>query len=433
MRNCPSRHRILSATGALVIALVLSIQALGAETVLHSFAGPPTDGATPVGSLVRDNLGNLYGTTYTGGTHGAGTVFKIDSSNQETILHNFTGGPDGGFPAASLVFDNAGRLYGTAACGGNSSCSGGVGGNGVVFTLAPAGSFSVLYIFKGGANGDGSRPFAPLIFTLGNLYGTTAHGGIGNCATATGSGCGIIFTLTPSGNETVLYRFTGGADGGRPLAPLVFDQGSFYGTTFTGGQFQAGTLFKLDTSNSQSVIHHFTGGADGGFPTAGLITDSAGQLYGTATCGGSSQCIRGAGGSGVVFVQPLSGAYQVLYTFQANGVGGANPNAGMVFSLTGNLYGTTFAGGHSGCNTNGTAGCGVVFKLQPVSHLYTRVYAFTGGADGGNPYAGLILGAGLQMESFEPPKKGACTGACGATMHGGIGGAGVAFQVTPVQ
>ena len=240
MRNRQPRYGIVSATMVLVIALTLSIQALGAETVLHSFAGPPTDGANPVGGLVRDNLGNLYGTTYTGGTHGAGTVFKIDTLNQETVLHNFTGGPDGGFPAASLVFDNSGRLYGTAACGGNSSCSGGVGGNGVVFTLTTAGSFSVLYVFRGGANADGSRPFAPLIFALGNLYGTTAHGGIGNCATATGSGCGVVFTLTPSGNETVLYRFTGGADGGRPLAPLVFDQAQFlwhdvYGRTISSG------------------------------------------------------------------------------------------------------------------------------------------------------------------------------------------------------
>src|SRR5271169_6628989 len=372
MGNHQPRCGAPSAARILVIALTLSLPVWGAEKVLHSFAGPPNDGANPTGGLISDSAGNFYGTTFTGGANGAGTVFKIDTLNHETVLHNFTGGWDGGFPAASLVIGNSGILYGTATCGGSSTCTAGAGGDGVIFALTPAGSFSVLYTFKGIAVADGSRPFAPLIFASPNLYGTTEHGGTGNCATATGSGCGVVFTLTLSGNETVLHRFAGNTtDGGRPLAPVIFDQGSLYGTTFTGGKFNAGTVFKLNLSNIESVIHHFSGGVDGGFPTAGLIPDTAGQLYGTATCGGSSTCIGGVGGSGVVFVQPPGGRYRVLHTFQANGIGGAHPNAGLVFSATGNLYGTTFAGGQGGCIVNGTTGCGVVFQLQLSPLKYT--------------------------------------------------------------
>jgi hypothetical protein len=189
-------------------------------------------------------------------------------------------------------------------------------------------------------------------------------------------------------------------------------------------------VFKLDPANQENVLHNFTGGTDGGFPTAGLILDGA-NLYGTATCGGIRPCSGGVGGDGVIFDQPLSGTYTVLHTF--TGGDGANPNAGLVLSLKGFLYGTTFAGGLTGCNVSGTKGCGVVFKLQPVTRSYSRVYTFKGGADGANPYAGVVLGAGLEVEHAEPPKKGGCIGACGVTIDGGTSGNGVAYQVTPVQ
>jgi uncharacterized repeat protein (TIGR03803 family) len=432
MRKRRSCFRTIFAITTLSAILALSFRAWGTEKVLHTFAGQ--DGAAPYGGLVSDAAGNLYGTTFSGGKFDAGTVFKLDASKKytETVLHDFTGGGDGGFPAAALVLDSSGNLYGTATCGGSSTCNGGAGGNGVVFALTPSAGgydFEVLYIFQG--NSDGSRPFAPLIDVSGVLYGTTENGGTGNCSGGNGSGCGVVFQLTASGKETILYSFTGNLDGGLPLAPLLYVQGALYGTTFSGGQDGAGTVFELDASSNESVLHSFTGGKDGGFPTAGLTIDSGGNLYGTASCGGGKvKCSGGVGGDGVVFVQPIAGKYAVLHRFK--GGDGANPSAGLVFNEAGNLYGTTFAGGLNGCDNNGFSGCGVVFKLEPSSKAYKRLYAFKGGTDSGNPYAGLILGG--PAAPLGPPGKGGCTAACvlGTTTGADApGGAGTVFGVQP--
>jgi uncharacterized repeat protein (TIGR03803 family) len=260
--------------------IVYELQADGNEVVLHTFRGSP-DGQAPYGELTRAPDGALFGTTRLGG-NGQGTVFKISPAGKESILHSFSGG-DGANPYGGVIRDRAGNLYGTTYIGGSS-------GNGVVFKLAPDGTETLLYNFTGGA--DGGNPIAPLILdSAGNLYGTTSFGGIASN--------GVVFKVSPSGTETVLYSFTGMPDGSAPVAPLARDAaGNLYGTTNLGGASDRGAVFKLDMDNNETVLYSFTGGKDGSYPEAGLYTDRAGNLYGTSAGDGRSN-------AGAVFeIQP---------------------------------------------------------------------------------------------------------------------------------
>jgi uncharacterized repeat protein (TIGR03803 family) len=330
------------------------------ESVLYRFSGG-ADGNGPIGGLIFDAAGDLYGTTLFGGASGSGTVFKMkpnaDGSWTESVLHTFTGA-DGANPWASLVFDMAGNLYSTTA-------SGGAFGNGVVFMLAPNSdgtwTETVLHSFAGA---DGSFPVSPLIFdTAGNLYGTTFQGG---SFTRCGRGCGIVFKLTPNSDgswtESVLHSFTSGA-GKRPFAGVIFDAaGNLYGTATTGQKLGNGAVFKLtpnsDGSWTESVLHNFTGGGDGSYPYAGLTPDAAGNLYG-ATAGGGGAYTQCSIGCGTVFkLTPNSdGSWteSVLHAFQAKPA--ANPYAGVVLDKAGHLYGTTISCG-STCP-------GAVFEVTP--------------------------------------------------------------------
>lgn len=200
----------------------------GVETVLYSFAGG-SDGAFPFSSLLRDVNGDLYGTTTFGGTSGQGTVFKLNTSGVETVVYSFTGGTDGGIPAAGLVSDNHGNLYGTAS-------QGGAYGHGTVFEISSAGQFTVLHGFQG--NPDGALPAAVLVLdNKGNIFGTTNSGGTFDS--------GTVFEITSTRTEKVLYSFTGGADGGHPNSALLLDKGELFGTTFDGGASGLGTVFSL--------------------------------------------------------------------------------------------------------------------------------------------------------------------------------------------
>src|ERR1039457_6417121 len=334
----------------------------GNETVRYSFPSP-ADGSYPSpGGVIRDSAGNLYGTTELGGQAGAGVVYRLDPSGNETVLYTFTGGADGSEPVAGVIRDSAGNLYGTTQRGG---ATGGFAVSGVVYKLDPAGNETVLYTFAGGA--DGSGPWAGVIRdSAGNLYGTTQRGGT--------AGFGVVYKLDPSGNETVLYTFTGGADGSGPIAGVIRDSaGNLYGTTYGGGTASRGVVYKLDPAGHQAVLYTFTGGADGGYPWAGVIRDSAGNLYGTTNGGGTAS-------RGVVYKLDPAGHQTVLYTF-TGGADGGYPWAGVIRDSAGNLYGTTLGGGR--------AGAGVVYKLDSTGHE-TVLYTFTGGADGGFPYAGVI-------------------------------------------
>jgi len=354
---------------------------VGNETVLYSFTGTNGDGAQPTAGLIMDSAGNLYGTTQFGGVTscfsdrippGCGTVFKLDPSGNETVLHSFTGtNGDGANPAASLIMDSAGNLYGTTQFGGVTSCSSGSfvpPGCGTVFKLDPSGHETVLYSFTL-TNGDGANPAASLIMdSAGNLYGTTQLGGItsGNCPNSGTNttapppvGCGTVFKLDPSEHETVLYSFTlTNGDGAQPVAGLIMDSaGNLYGTTPFGGVTSSsscsgpppagcGTVFKLDPSGHETLLHSFTGtNGDGAQPVAGLIMDSAGNLYGTV-----------AASAGTVFRLEPSGHETVLHSFTGS-PDGEDPVAGVIMDSAGNLYGTTYGGG--------SAGDGTVFRLEP--------------------------------------------------------------------
>jgi uncharacterized repeat protein (TIGR03803 family) len=217
---------------------------------------------------------------------------------------------------------------------------------------------TVLYNFTGGADGDGpstNEGNGVVRDSGGNLYGTTANGGEIPCLG--GSGCGVVFKVQPNGVETVLHTFTGTPDGNDPLGGLIPSPSgnAFYGTTWLGGTHGAGTVFKVDVNGNYRVLYNFTpGGADGANPFFNLVRDAAGNLYGVAG-GGSS-------GRGVVFKVDPTGVESVLYNF-TGGADGGGPSGALILDASGNLYGVTGAGGDLTCNP--PAGCGVVFKITP--------------------------------------------------------------------
>lgn len=276
---------------------VFRLEKAGKQTVLHSFDWQ--DGDTPYAALVRDPEGNLYGTTWMGGSsvisQDDGAVFKLDTAGKETRLHSFTGQADGRWPVGPLLRDAQGYLYGTTVFGGDmSTCNG--NGCGVIFKINAAGDETVLYNFTGET--DGSEPGEGLVSDPeGNLYGTTAYGGDLTCSPP--DGCGVVFKVDGNGSETVLYAFSDETgDGYDPIAGLARDSaGNLYGTTYRGGAYGMGTVFEVDTAGNETVLHSFTGGTDGSYPYAGVILDSAGNLYGTTTAGGTELGI----GQGVVF------------------------------------------------------------------------------------------------------------------------------------
>lgn len=229
----------------------------GKETILHSFSGPPDggggDGAFSYDGVIRDTAGNLYGVTFDGGAFGAGVVYKLDTARKETLLYSFARGSGGANPDSVLLLDSQGNLYGTTANGGNSECGG--TGCGVIFELSPrsGGSWTetVLYTFCSLSNcTDGEGPVGPLTRdSSGNLYGVTVFGGAyRNC---NGEACGVVFKLDTSGKETVLHSFTGGADGAFPSGGLTIDaSGNLYGVAEEGGatcftSYTCGVVFKI--------------------------------------------------------------------------------------------------------------------------------------------------------------------------------------------
>lgn len=368
-----------------VLVAASSVQ-VGAQTyrVLYNFKGS-ADGRTPLGGLVRDSAGNLYGTTYSGGVYNAGTVFKLDSMGRETLLYTFSGQADGAYPG-SLIRDPAGNLYGIAAWGGDTSCAVASYGCGTVFELDTTGAFTVLHTFAAGT--DGAVPTGLVRDATGDFYGTTFYGGDMPCPL--GFGCGTVFRLDASGKEAVLYNFTGGTDGEGPIGLTLGSEGSLYGATYYGGDTACGgydgdgcgTVFKVDRTGAEVVLHGFAGGTDGSTPNSELVVDAAGNLYGTTYDGGGAALCPGlfVYGCGTVFRVDASGKETVLYSFGGR-TDGAAPG-GLVGDAAGNLYGT--AGG-------GNFAFGMVFKVDTAG-AETVLHNFTG-KDGAEPAGALTMDA----------------------------------------
>ena len=368
--------------GAAGEGVAYKLDTTGVQTVLYGF--PESGGGYgPNSGVILDGAGNLYGTTPQGGSLGAGVVYRMSAAGHEAVLYSFTGGADGSNPNSGVVRDSAGNLYGT-------TFNGGTFGYGTVYKLDTAGNETVLYTFTGGS--DGSNPYAGVVRdSAGNLYGTTWYGGVG--------GAGVIYQVDASGNETVLYSFTGAPGNARSYSGLYRDSaGNLYGVSYSGGTAGFGAVYKLDTANNYTVLYNFTGGADGRYPYAGVIRDAAGNLYGTTEVGGAYY-------GGVVYKVDTSGNETVLYNF-TGGSDGDYPNGGLIRDSAGNFYGTTTYGGASGF--------GAVYKLDTTNQL-TVLYSFTGAPDGANPQAGVVRDSAGNLY--------------GTTQYGGAGNVGALFKI----
>ncbi len=391
-----SKIRLGAASAALTLVVVLGLGAAAipsaqAQTFndLYNFAGPTLDGGYPYGVLVRDTKGNLYGTASYGGSSYAGTVFEISKTGTETILYNFTGSSDGGYPYAGLVRDAKGNLYGTTEGGGTS-------GYGTVFKVTKKGVETVLWNFTGGTT-DGCYPYQGLVEDkAGNLYGTTE-----SCGT---SGQGTAFKVSKAGKYKVLHSFAGGSsDGAFPIyGNLTMDKtGNIYGVTDSGGADGYGVVYKMNKKGTVTVRYSFAGGStDGCYPLGTVAVDKTGNLYGT-----TESC--GTGGTGTAWKVSKKGTETVLYNFTDGASDGGYPISGVARDTKGNVYGT--------CEVGGASGLGTVFEVSKTGTL-TLLHSFSG-SDGEIPIGGVILDA-----------KG---NVYGTTADGGTDSYGVVWSLTP--
>lgn len=374
-------------------------------------------GQSPWSGPTMDRAGNLYGTTFNGGSSGNGIAYKLTRVGAGWIftpLYSFAGGSDGAHPYAGVTIGPDGAIYGATYYGGGSGCGLGCG---TVYRLAPppttcnstlcAWNETVLYRFNGSA--DGALPFAAVAFDqAGNLYGTTLSGAGNGCG---GNGCGIVYKLTRSGvnwTESIVHTFTGGTDGSSPRAGITLDSaGNLYGTTTLGGNYGYGVVFQMTPSGggwNENVLYTFTGGADGGSPLSGVIFDGLGNLYGGNANDGSAPCKA-------YELSPSGGSWNFTLLYGFTYEQGANCARNLGFDNAGNLYGTT-AGGGSYAN-------GVVFELSHSggSWTYTALHEFTGGDDGEDSYSNIVIDSSGNLY--------------GTASLGGTHGAGVVFQLAP--
>ncbi|MGO8793239.1 MAG: choice-of-anchor tandem repeat GloVer-containing protein [Candidatus Sulfotelmatobacter sp.] len=365
-------------------------------TVIHNFTGANDDGANPYAGPTLNSSGDLYGTTYTGGAFGAGSVYELSPSGSEwnySTLYSFFGESDGDGPAFGALALYHGALFGTTEGGGYL---------GVAFKVGmteTAWHEAVMHSF--GLGTDGNEPIGGVVFDqAGNFYGTTLLGGA--------YGNGTVYEVTPSGVERVLYSFTGRQGAVNPAAAVALDaDGNIYGTTSFGGAYGVGAIYELSPSGStysEKVLYSFEGRKDGQNPLGGLILDTAGNLYGGTFDGGIK-------GGGIVYELSHSGgswSFTPLYSF-SGGYGG--PYNKLTFDAKGNLYGTTMG--------EGANGFGQVFRLTPDNGAweFTDLYDFSDGSDGGDPYGSVAVDS--QGNIF------------GTTNIGGSANRGVMFEIKP--
>lgn len=351
------------------------------ESVVYSFVGGGSDGAFPNSPLLNVN-GTFYGTTNQGGTSDFGTVYYVTPTGTERVVHSFAGGSsDGEAPDAPLV-DVKGTLYGTAYGGGTDTY-------GVVYKITKSESESVIYNFAGGAH-DGEYPVSGLAVVGDKLYGTTLNGG-----SSSGSGNGIVYSVTTGGTETLRHDFNG-THGANPDASVTDLKGTLYGTTSSGGASGDGTVFSISKKGAFTVVHNFAG-SDGSEPECAL-TALGKDLYGMTVMGGTSNF-------GTVFEITSAGKEVVLHSFTGT-PDGEYPYYGALLDVKGTLYGTT--------NGGGTNGVGTVFSITK-SGKEKVIYSFAGGGDGEYPDASLIDYGGTLY---------------GTTYGGGAYGNGTVFSIT---
>lgn len=401
------------------------------EWVLYSFPTNGSQGEHPMGNLVADGAGNLYGTAFQGGSANWGAVYELvrpvppKKTWTETVLYSFAGSPDGGQPEGGLVFDKAGNLYGTTNKGGASDA-------GTVFELiapgTPGGAWteSVLHNFQP-VSGDGGSPETGLTWDhSGNLIGVTELGGVNGRFSCTGS-CGTVFQLSPPSTpggawtETIIQDFEYGQGAYPRGTPVVAANGILYGTTYGGGLNHEGVIYRLAPPATPGgawayrVLHAFTGGFDGQSPRGPLVLHGSGVLYGTSLGGGAYE-----GGMVFQFVPPtvVGGAWteNVLCSFGFATGDGISPSANVIFDSAGSIYGITIAGG--------AANGGTVFRCSPPaspsgSWTETILHSFGEGnaKDGVLPSGGLIFG-----------KNGVLFG---ATQIGGSNSEGAVYGIVP--
>lgn len=358
-------------------------------TVLHNFTNGG-DGANPYAGVTMDRAGNLYGTASYGGSSGDGTVFKVTHSGSGWTLnplYTFRGGSqgDGEVPLARVVFGPDNALYGTTEAGGTL-------GAGTVFRLAPGPTAcktalcpwteTVLHNFEGGPH-DGSAPaYGDLVFdSMGNIYDTTVAGGLSDTGSCNDFSCGVAYEVSPSNGgwtESVIFYFSGGPPVGFwPYNGFVIDrEGNLYGAvTWIGSVIE---LTPVQNGWSLTLLDYLPGGM------GGLIFDHAGNLYGTQNAGSS-------GNGGTVYeLTPSGGGWTetTLYTFSYSGQNTTpGPTSTLAMDASGALYGNTYA--------EGAFGYGNIFKLTPTQNgwSYTSLHDFTGGSDGAYPWGQVILDA----------------------------------------
>jgi hypothetical protein len=452
-------RRRLSRPLAMFIAVVAIASVASAEwkeKVLYSFQGIP-DGSLPVGAVVFDKAGNLYGATTEGGSSSCisvaqcGTVYQLAPPAKqgdpwtETVLHIFKGNAsrDGASPAGGLVIDAAGNLYGTTAYGGTGNCVvlGTLMGCGTVYEMSPpeqkGGKWTETVLYSFPTPKQGFLPQGDLVFgSAGNLYGATEFGGgFGTTCNGFYQYCGAVFELSPpktegrKWTEKTLYGFKGlGADahlgdGANPNGGLVLDsKGDVYGTTYIGGYNCAhnsnqgcGTVFELKppatkgSAWTENVMYRFNPARSyEAWPMAGLITDRNGHFFGTTH---EDTVFRLAPNS----KRKGSWTETILYSFKGRGASYAL-DAPLIFDSTGNLYSTAYAG--SGGSVDGN-----VFKLRPPSTnggVWTIdvLYSFLGSPDGALPAAGLIFDQrGDLYSTTQTGGSGQCQGGCGTVFE----------------
>lgn len=392
-------------------------------TLLWSFNG--NDGAKPAAGVVLDPNGNLYGTTSRGGKSTPstrfGTVFRLKPPASsggawtEKVLYAFTSSAE--YPYGRIFRETGGDLFGTTRGG----CCAAEGKGSVVFKIDTNDVESVVYTFSEAADGaypyDGVTQSAP-----GDLYGTTGYGGnaSGECASVSAfPGCGVMYELDTGGNETLLHSFAGGKDGANPGPVVRETDGNIFGTVWFGGLLTGpcapngcGYVYELDAAGRFKILLEFAGGVNGTNPFGRLARDGAGNLYGVA---------GGGLGYGIVYKLDLAGTLTVLYRF-AGGSEGAAPSGGVILSSVdpgASLYGTTTGGGMTGGGC-GDAGCGVVFKLDSAG-AETVLHTFAG-TDGQTPNPDLAM---------DPAGNLYGTTLAGGNSNCAAPGCGVVFMVSP--